>query len=149
MLCFTWKEVHHRINYKPSNCCGCKNGKCDPKTYLARYDGTDRQEEHRQGRQGNIHAILDSAIIFFSSGFYLSEYMWVHEYNSGLLCSGEWVHRNYLALAYQGKRVLSKRSQLAFASFRQTRRGQEAIWFLWDPEEEKPFSSVTVLAQEK
>ena len=76
-LCSTY-QVNHRINCKLSNYCGCKNGKCDPKTYLARYDGTDRQEQDRQGRQGNIHAILDSPIIF--SGFYLEP--WVQFWSS-------------------------------------------------------------------
>lgn len=50
-----------------------KNGKCDPKPHLARYEGTNREEQDRQGREGNIHAILDSPII--SPGFYLK--LWV------------------------------------------------------------------------
>lgn len=40
---------------------------------------------------------------------------------------------------YQGKQLLPKRKQLAFASFRQTRWGLEVILFLWDHEEEKFF----------
>lgn len=36
-----------------------------PQKNLTSYDGTGRQEQGRQCRQGNIHAILDSLIIFF------------------------------------------------------------------------------------
>lgn len=50
-----------------------KNGKCDSKTYLARYEETNRQEEDRQGREGNIHVILDSPIIY--PVFYLE--LWI------------------------------------------------------------------------